>query len=753
MHTAMRSALALSLALIAVAPRHLAAQAPAERATLERLRDALASVPDSASLKRLEAATIDTAKRNRDDSLIHLRLGFIAYRLGEVTGAKSHYDDAAGEFEWAGELTPAWPYPWYGLGLAELAQGEHSVIAIENLRQQFGKDYLSKAAGAFARAVQADPGFAQPTVGLAQTALTQRIQSRLDVALRAVRLAAASPAGRNPDVQLARGRVEREAGDVDSALAAFQAYLAVGGDSGLGRLELARTFYLANRPADGWRAYFAGARVASSSEAVALYRADLSVVAAPEEATPFDGFTSPGPRAAWLEHFWLRRDVAEARNPGERLAEHYRRWFYAWRNFRLVSRHRHYDITERYRSDQSEFDDRGIIYLRHGPPDQRAAYPRVVDRLEPNETWLYRRPEGDLIFHFVARGDVQDFKLVESLADALTAGQGGALALQRRRGLDPLTSELFASRAAISPVYARLGNTLSSANESGALAAERGLGRHSIAVGTTTDSYAREFAAPLGTVASGFVVGGRDGAGQELHVVFAIPAQQLTPLPDSTRVVYPIAFRLFVSDTGDNLVARLDTTRGFTARAPLPDGSYLTGQLMLPVPPGPYRYRLLVQQLGGSAGDLVTRDSLAADTLDGRQFAASDLVLGRRGSGLAWVESRDTVSLNPLAEFPAGASAELYYEVYGLAAGAPYHTLVRLERTGGRSFLSRLFGGKQAPVLLEFDASADGPVTRVHRGIDLRDTPKGSYVLTVQIRDPATGATLTRRSRFVVVSR
>src|SRR6266702_3123865 len=749
----MRRSLFVLLALPVSLALRLTAQSPTERAAIEALRDSLARVTDSWSLKRLEAAMIQVAKQHRDDPLVHVRLGFIAHRLGETANTKSHYDDAAGEFEWAAELRPDWPYPWYGLGLAELAQGEHAVLAIENLRQQLGKDYLSKAARALARATQADPSFAQASIDLANAALAQRIQPRLEVALQAVRLAAASPAGGNAQIQLARGRVEREVGEADSALAAFQAYLGVGGDSGLGLLELARSYYYAQRPTDGWRTYFAGARLARSPEALALYRADLGVVAHPDELAPFDGFTSPGPRAAWLERFWLQRDVAEAREPGERLTEHYRRWFYAWHNFRLVSRHRHYDITERYRADQRDFDDRGVIYLRHGSPDKRATYPRVLDRLEPNETWLYRRPDGDLIFHFVAREDVQDYKLVESLADALTAGQGGALALQRRRGLDPLTSELFASRAAISPVYARLGNTLSSANESGSLAAERGLGRHSIAVGTTTDSYAREFAAPLGTVASGFVVGGRDGAGQELHVVFAIPAQQLTPLPDSTRVVYPIAFRLFVSDTGDNLVARLDTTRGFTARAPLPDGSYLTGQLMLPVPPGPYRYRLLVQQLGGSAGDLVTRDSLAADTLDGRQFAASDLVLGRRGSGLAWVESRDTVSLNPLAEFPAGASAELYYEVYGLAAGAPYHTLVRLERTGGRAFLSRLFGGKQAPVLREFDASADGPVTRVHRGIDLRDTPKGSYVLTVQIRDPATGATLIRHSRFVVVSR
>jgi len=751
----MRRLLVGLLALSLPPSTRLPAQSPEDRAAVAALRDSLAGVTDSLSLQRLEAATIQVAKQQRDDPLLHCRLGFIAYRLGELTNAKSHYDDAAGEFEWAGELRPDWPYAWYGLGLAELAQGEHAVIAIENLRQQLGKDYLTKAARALARAAQADPSFAQASIDLANTALTQRIQPRLEVALQAVRLTAASAAGRNAGVQLARGRVEREVGDADSAVAGFQAYLRVGGDSGLGLLELARTYYHAQRPADGWRTYFAGARLARSPEAVELYRADLSVVAGPDELAPFDGFTSPGPRAAWLERFWLRRDITEAREPGERLAEHYRRWFYAWHNFRLVSRHRHYDITERYRADQTTFDDRGAIYLRHGSPDKRATYPRVLDRLEPNETWLYRRPppDGDLIFHFVAREDVQDYKLVESLADALFTGFRGALALQGHRGLDPLTSDLFASRADINPLYARLGNTVGSANAAGALAAERTLGQHSIAAGTTSDSYRRVFVTPLDVSVSEFVVGSRARPGQELHVVFAIPGQRLTPVPDSTRVLYPVSFRLVVSDSLDNLVARLDTTRVFAAQAPLRHGAYLTGRLALPVPPGAYRYRLLVEERGGDTGDLVTRDSIAVGVLDGARFAASDLVLGRQGSGLVWTTGSDTVPLNPLSRFPEGGSAELYYEVYGLATGAPYHTVVRLEREGGRSLFHRLFGGGQAPVLFEFDAPADGPVTRVRRAVDLRDAAKGIYVLAVEIRDPTTAASLVRRRQFVIVSR
>lgn len=736
----------------------LPAQSFEERAALEGLRDSLTGLTDSLSLKRLETAGIAVAKQQRDDPLIHLRLGFIAYRLGELTRSTTHYDDAAGEFEWAGELQPGWPYPWYGLGLAELARGEHAAIAIENIRAILGKDHLSKAARAFARATEADPSFAQAAIDVASTALSQRIQPRLQVALEAVRLAAASSAGRQPGVQLARGRVEREVGEGDSALAAFQTYLAVGGDSGLGQLELARTLYYLKRPTEGWRAYFAGAGMARSAEALALYRNDLSFVARPDELAPFDGFTSPGPRAAWLERFWLRRDVVEARNPGERLAEHYRRWFYAWRSYRLVSRHRHYDITERYRSLQSEFDDRGIIYLRHGQPDQVATTPWIPGRLEPNESWVYRRPSGDLVFHFVAREDVQDYKLVESLADALHAGFAGALALQTRGTLlDFATSELFASRAAISPIYQRLANPQPTATVGSALASERELGQRSIAVGTTTDSYRRSFEQPLNAVVDEFVVGAPPGAAerQELHVVFAVPAQRLTPLGEEGRVAYPIVFRLFVCDTADNLVARLDTTRVFTAPEPLRGGTYLTGQLALPLPPGRYRYRLLVAESSGATGDLVVRDSVTVGALDGARFAASDLVVGREGSGLVWAvgAGSDTVPLNPLGRFPRGASAELYYEVYGFAPGAPYHTVVRLARAGRRSFLSRLFGGRQAAVLFEFDAPADGPVTRVRRVVELRDAGAGEYVLTVEIRDAATGEALVRQRRFVIAPR
>src|SRR6266704_1219051 len=133
----MRRSLFVLLALPVSLALRLTAQSPTERAAIEALRDSLARVTDSLSLKRLEAAMIQVAKQHRDDPLVHVRLAFVAHRLGETANTKSQYDAAAGEFEWAAELRPDWRYPWYGLGLAELAQGEHAVIAIENRRQRW----------------------------------------------------------------------------------------------------------------------------------------------------------------------------------------------------------------------------------------------------------------------------------------------------------------------------------------------------------------------------------------------------------------------------------------------------------------------------------------------------------------------------------------------------------------------------------------------------------------------------------------
>jgi hypothetical protein len=228
-------------------------------------------------------------------------------------------------------------------------------------------------------------------------------------------------------------------------------------------------------------------------------------------------------------------------------------------------------------------------------------------------------------------------------------------------------------------------------------------------------------------------------------------------------VLYPLHFRLLVTDLKDSLVARLDTLRVFTARQALHAPSYLSGRLSLPIPAGDFRYRLLVSTTDQLTGQLVERDTVHVPPLDGRSWAASDVVMGRSGGGLVWLARHragdstavDSVLLNPLDRYPVGSAAELYFEVYGLAPGQTYHTEIRVERQGGRSIfgmIGGLFGGHHAPALVAFDATADGPVTRVHRGISLKDVPTGNYVLTVTLTDPASGRRIIQRQSLQVVS-
>jgi GWxTD domain-containing protein len=717
------------LALLLAMPGGLRAQSPEERAQIERFRDSLAATSDSMGLLVLERRMIEQAKADRNNAMAHLKLGFLSLRLGEL-GGQTHFEDAASEFQWVIDLQPSWPYGHYGMGFAEYGVGDSQVSFVTGIKTMLGKDALTRSAMAFARSAQVDPAFDKGVVDLANTALRQRVNIKLDVALQALRQAAATPAASHPEVLLARGRVEREVGDGDSALAAIRGFLASGSNRALGLLEVARTLFLLGRY-DGLQPYYDGAAL-DDPVAVAAYRADLASVASDSVLSEFDRVQGAR-RAAYLRQFWGERDRVELRAEGERLREHYRRLFYARRNFFLTSLSRHYDIVERYRSGSRDFDDRGVIYIRHGEPSSRATY--AAPGLDPNESWRYSRPEGDLIFHFMAREDVQDFKLVESLFDVL--GFSNALAL--RSGLagsegNPVAQELLVSRERLAPIYGRL-------QTAGRIATgrfqdeERQVGQASIARGTTTDSYELRFPDEL-KVRTQVLAVGRDSAGSQVQIAYAIAGSSLEPMTVTQGYLYSVRVRFVATDRQGRVAASLDTTRHFVAPAPVPDGEHLVGRVSLPVPAGQFEYRLAIQQ-GEEAGIVLPRDTVRVGQPTSTALALSDLVIGNRKANLYWRRSeRDTVMFNPLMTFRRSEDIELYYEVEGLAEATPYTVRIAVRRQGGSGGVFRkIFGGGGAAISLKFDDQATFPVAANHRNLDLDRLKPGRYTLDVLVED------------------
>ena len=720
-----RSRLAqLAVALIVVlVPSRLSAQAPEERAELERFRDSLAASPDSAGLLVLERRLIDLAKADRSNTLTHLKLGFLSLRIGDL-GGQAHYDDAASEFQWAIDLQPTWPYAWYGMGLAEYGVGDSQISFVTGLKTMLGKDALTRSAMAFAKSAEVDSTFVRGLVELSNTALRQRVNIKLGVALDALRRAKSQ----DPQVLLARGRVEREVGDGDSALAAFRGYLDRGASRSLGHLEIARTLFLLGR-FDGVQPFYEGA-ASDDPATVAGYRGDLATIASDSVMKEFDNASGPK-RAAYLKQFWSERDRTELRGDGERLREHYRRMFYARKNFQLTSLNRHYDIVERYRSGSRDFDDRGVIYIRHGEPSSRATY--AAPGLEPNESWRYSRPEGDLLFHFVAREDVQDFKLVESLFDVLGFSQ--QVVLRGDNAADnPVAEQLIFSREQLSPIYQRL----KSAGRIGSgqfQAEERRMGQSSIAVGTRTDSYELAFAEDLKARTEVLAVG-RDSSGTLVQIAYAISGKGLEPVTVTRGFLYSVRVRFTAMDHTGRVVASLDTTRHFVAPERVPDDEHLVGRVAVPVPTGRYEYRLAIQQ-GEEAGLVLPRDTVRVGGPSSVTLGLSDLVLGSRSANLAWRRSeQDTVLFNPLQTFKRAEEMQLYYEVQGLQPGSSYEVRLAVRKQGGSGGLFRkIFGGGGAAISLKFDSRATAMVESAHRGLKLEKLKPGMYVLQMAVTD------------------
>lgn len=720
----------LSLGL--TAPAALPGQEPADRTTIETFRDSLLQSTDTTALLLLERQMVESAKADRENALRHIHIGFVNLRLGEL-GLERRYEDAASEFNWATELQPTWPYGWFGLGFAEIGIGEPQIALVAGLQNMFGKDHMTKGALAFARAAEVDPTFVRGLAELANTALSQRINVKLDLALQALRVASTTAARRNPEVLLWRGRVEREVGSIDTAIIAFEGYLeGEGVNRAIGLLELARTQFVAGKDA-GARSYFEGAAL-DDAAGVAEYRKDIAYIAADSLLQQFDQ-SSGAARAEFLKKFWTTRDRADLRRDNERLIEHYRRVHYAKRNFALVSTKRHYDIAEKYRSNSKDFDDRGVIYIRHGEPSDRATL--GIPNIELNETWKYARADGDLIFHFVAREDVQDYKLVESLYDVL--GFANAVRFQAGDSLGDgqAAQRLLESRERIDPIYSRLQGV----GRSGRISMtgdERRMGQRSIVAGTTSDSYELRYQENLRARTDVMAIG-RNDAGNLLQITWAVPGSTLKPLTHELGLVYPVRLRVSVSDMQGNVVASLDTTKLFLSPVAIPAKENLVDRISLPVPAGALRYRVAVDQ-EERAGIVMPKDSIDVGQFDGSTFTVSSVVLGARNANLRWVrQPGDTVFFNPTGVYRQNGDMELYYEVYGLNPGSPYNVELRVgRREGGR-----------AAITLKYEEKAEGIVTRTRRAIKLERVRQGDYTLTLIVTTPD-GRRAERRAGFQV---
>jgi GWxTD domain-containing protein len=158
----------------------------------------------------------------------------------------------------------------------------------------------------------------------------------------------------------------------------------------------------------------------------------------PEERTAFNRLETDDERQQFIEQFWLRRDPTPDTEENELKEEHYRR--IAWANDRFAS------------GIPGWKTDRGMVYIKFGPADERTEHPtggpgvRPIEEgggettFFPYEQWRYRYLDGvgqDITIEFVDKTMTNEYRMTwnPSDKDALLRVPGAGLTLYEQLGL------------------------------------------------------------------------------------------------------------------------------------------------------------------------------------------------------------------------------------------------------------------------------------------------------------------------------
>ncbi|HYL77988.1 MAG TPA: GWxTD domain-containing protein [Bryobacteraceae bacterium] len=160
----------------------------------------------------------------------------------------------------------------------------------------------------------------------------------------------------------------------------------------------------------------------TSNEMESAYRTwidqDVAYIISDEERQAFHRLSNDDERDQFIEQFWLRRDPTPDTAENEFKEEHYRRIAYA---------------NERFTSGIPGWrTDRGMIYIKYGPPDEidphpsGGSYQRPIEQgggitiAYPFEVWRYRYIEGagtNVVLEFVDQSQTGEYRLTTDPQD------------------------------------------------------------------------------------------------------------------------------------------------------------------------------------------------------------------------------------------------------------------------------------------------------------------------------------------------
>jgi tetratricopeptide (TPR) repeat protein len=425
----------------------------------------------------------------------------------------------------------------------------------------------------------------------------------------------------------------------------------------------------------------------------------------------------------FFDRFWKRRNPIPAAPENMRLAEHFKRVAiaeekYRYDGFRLWFNNP--DKLQYLHFPQSfwlndKFNDKGLVYIRHGEPHERAM--DVIPGMPTNESWLYYANGSlpKLMFHF--------------LIDENAVGNNWRLTAQLPRAL-------MSSRLTWDHIFQRIytGTPLEVIQYKNELAEKS---KQDVWIGLDTDRHTwQEEIKPLEIPF--YVAGFQDSLQIRREFYYGLPVS--TWQQDSIKVV---EFALVVQDTLLNTVfkQRFDFDIQRLVKR-INENGFWIDQIDFIGSEEIYRYNVYVRAKNTSK---MEGYSFFHQSFLDRELYLSDIELAsdilEKPLKSVFDKESLTVIPNPRRIVEQGVPFFVYFEIYNILPENRQSVdftleyrfrLLKSHQTNIFSKIWRWIAGSEEQTFAKIDRKSDKPVSKEYMAFDLGDRKTGEYELSIR---------------------
>jgi len=545
----------------------------------------------------------------------------------------------------------------------------------------------------------------------------------------------------------ALGEKWRRQGELDRADSLFQKILLDHADMSLSPVLLSQVRILTEKgqfkKADS--CFWAAVRQIRDQVDADLVMEDLKYLLTDEEWGIYISLYAVSSLQKFIQNFWMKRNPLPAAEWNVRLIEHYKRLneaekYYEYDGFRGwfmdpdPLSYLTYPLT---RELNQEFNDKGLIFIRHGKPDETAV--TVGEEIPVNESWLYYQSSFHprMTFHFIIGKPGNDWRFAPfitnpaMLEDRLTWGN---IYYQLLRA-DPLEILQYQQEMA-------------------------DMSQQSVTYALTTDRHSwKDKLKPLDLHLAIHTFRGKDG-NTLIELSYEIPPpSEFESIPEnlnSTQILYTIGLVVFNRDLNEmirkrdtlNLELGRDSSYLDLYRFTLSPDSYLVGFHVEPRDLdylGGYRFRFGVDNYADSALQM-SQIQLSTDirsTIDSSKFVKNGLF----------------IRPNPAASFSRNNLMYSYMEVYHLNTNAEGKSLFSIEynlthknpkKRGFTNLFGLLGGGKPSSISIQNERESIGESSVEYIAFDVSNLQTGNYELTITLEDELSGKKTDRQTNLIL---